>query len=108
MRKAIFLLIAVIAAFLALTACETDGGEPVTLYSTNALTIERAGRETYIRDLAGNAEYTFTTHRTRAKKGTADIVRTANTTTTTDTIKLSTVHGIIIVETADGETLYIK
>ncbi len=106
--KRLLLAIALVTALFALTACETDGGEPVTLYSTDALTIERAGRETYIKDLAGNAEYTFTTHRTRTRKTAADIVRTANTTTTTDTIKLSTVHGIIIVDTADGETLYIK
>ena len=84
------------------------GANLLTLYSTNALTIERAGRETYIRDLAGNAEYTFTTHRTRTKKGTAEAVRKASTSTHTETIDIKTVHGLIIVTTAEGETLYIK
>ena len=100
--------ILLIGLLFALTACGSETGDKVTLYEGNALKIEREGAITRIYDLEGGGEYTFTTHRTRAKKGTADIVRTANTTTTTNTIKISTVHGIIIVETADGEPLYIK
>lgn len=106
--KRITAIILLVGLLFALTACGKCGEGIVTLYEGNALKIEREGAITRIYDLAGNAEYTFTTHRTRAKKGTEDIVKTANTTTTTDTIKISTVHGIIIVETADGETLYIK
>ena len=101
-------LILLVGLLFALTACGRTADDKLTLYEGNALKIEREGAITRIYDLEGGGEYTFTTHRTRAKKGTADIVRTANTTTTTDTIKISTVHGIIIVETADGETLYIK
>lgn len=101
-------LILLVGLLFALTACGTGADDKLTLYEGNALKIEREGAITRIYDLEGGGEYTFTTHRTRAKKGTEDIVKTANTTTTTDTIKISTVHGIIIVETADGETLYIK
>ena len=101
-------LILLVGLLFALTACGKVTSDKVTLYEGNALKIEREGAITRIYDLEGGGEYTFTTHRTRAKKGTEDIVKTANTTTTTDTIKISTVHGIIIVETADGETLYIK
>lgn len=99
---------ALICLVLALTACGMKTGDKVTLYEGNALKIVREGGITRIYDLAGGGEYFFTAHRTRAKKETEDIVKTANTTTTTDTIKISTVHGIIIVETADGETIYIR
>ena len=101
-------LILLVGLLFALTACGRTADDKKTIYEGNALKIEREGAITRICDLEGGGEYTFTTHRTRAKKGTEDIVKTANTTTTTDTIKISTVHGIIIVETADGETLYIK
>ena len=101
-------LILLVGLLFALTACGRTADDKLTLYEGNALKIEREGAITRIYDLEGGGEYTFTTHRTRAKKGTADIVRTANTTTTTDTINIKTVHGIIIVTTADGETLYIK
>ncbi len=106
--KRITAIILLVGLLFALTACGKVTGDKVTLYEGNALKIEREGAITRIYDLAGNAEYSFTAHRTRAKKGTEDIVKTANTTTTTDTINIKTVHGIIIVTTADGETLYIK
>ncbi len=107
MKKTAF-IIALGMLILSLTACGKGADDITTLYEGNAVKIEREGAITRIYDLAGNAEYTFTAHRTRAKKGTEDIVKTANTTTTTDTINIKTVHGIIIVTTADGETLYIK
>ena len=106
--KRITALIALVGLLFALTACGRGAEGTITLYEGNAVKIEREGAITRIYDLEGGGEYSFKTTRTRAKKGTADIVRTANTSTTTDTIKISTVHGIIIVETADGETLYIK
>ena len=106
--KRITALILLVGLLFALTACGTGADDKKTIYEGNALKIEREGAITRIYDLAGNAEYSFTAHRTRAKKGTEDIVKTANTTTTTDTINIKTVHGIIIVTTADGETLYIK
>ena len=93
---------------LSLTACGKGADDITTLYEGNAVKIEREGAITRIYDLEGGGEYSFTTHRTRAKKGTAEAVRTANISTTTDTIKISTVHGLIIVTTANGETLYIK
>ena len=106
--KRITAIILLVGLLFALTACGKVTGDKVTLYEGNALKIEREGALTRIYDLEGGGEYSFTAHRTRAKKGTEDIVKTANTTTTTDTINIKTVHGIIIVTTADGETLYIK
>ena len=108
MKRIIALIIALGTLVFALTACGKGAGDIVTLYEGNALKIEREGAITRIYDIAGNTEYTFTKTPTRTKKGTADIVDTASTSTTTDTINISTVHGIIIVTTADGETLYIK
>ena len=108
MKRTIALIIALGTLLFALTACGKGAGDIVTLYEGNALKIEREGAITRIYDLVGNAEYTFIKTRTRAKNGAADIVKTSSTTTTTDTINISTVHGIIIVTTADGETLCIK
>ena len=102
------LIFALVGLLFALTACGSGADDKLTLYEGNAVKIEREGAITRIYDLEGGGEYSFTAHRTRAKKGTAEAVRTANTSTTTDTIKISTVHGLIIVTTADGETLYIK
>lgn len=108
MKRTIALIIALGTLLFALEACGKGAGDIATLYEGNVLKIEREGAITRIYDLVGNAEYTFTKTRTRAKNGAADIVKTASTTTTTDTINISTVHEIIIVTTADGETLYIK
>lgn len=108
MKKTTAFIIALGMLILSLTACGKGADDITTLYEGNAVKIEREGAITRIYDLEGGGEYSFTTHRTRAKKGTAEAVRTANTSTTTDTIKISTVHGLIIVTTADGETLYIK
>ena len=107
MKRTIALL-ALVTLLFSLVACGKAADGITTLYEGNAVKIEREGAITRIYDLEGGGEYSFKTTRTRAKKGTADTVKTANTSTTTDTIKISTVHGIIIVETADGETLYIK
>ena len=99
---------ALICLVFALTACGTETGGIETLYEGNALKIEREGAITRIYDLAGGGEYSFTAHRARVKKEATNIVKTANTINTTDTISIKTVHGIIIVTAADGETLYVR
>ena len=105
--KRITALIVLAGLLLALPACGR-ARDIVTLYEGNALKIEREGAVTRIYDLEGGGAYTFTTHRTRTRKSQATPVRTANTSTHTDTIDIKTVHGLIIVTTADGKTLYIK
>lgn len=105
--KAAAVLLALAMALFALTGCTNDAGKVFTLYDGNGLKIEREGVETRIYDLEGEAEYTFTSH--RVKKGAAEPVKEAQTTTDTDTIKIQTVHGLIIVTSkATGTTLYIK
>ena len=99
-------LILALAMFL-LTACN-KAEEVKTLYEGDALKVERQGAITRIYDIAGGGEYTFTTHRTRTKKNEAQPVKEASTSTSTETIDIKTVHGLIIVTTKDGETLYIK
>ena len=108
MKRIIALIIALGTLVFALTACGKGAGDIVTLYEGNALKIEREGAITRIYDLEGGGEYTFTAHRTRTSKDAAQYVQEAQTTAKTETIEIKTVHGIIIVTTADGETLYIK
>lgn len=105
--KAAAVLLALVMALFALTGCTNDAGKVFTLYDGNGLKIEREGVETRIYDLEGEAEYTFTSH--RVKKSAAEPVKEAQTTTDTDTIKIQTVHGLIIVTSkATGTTIYIK
>lgn len=105
--KAAAVLLALVMAVFALTGCTNDAGKVFTLYDGNGLKIEREGVETRIYDLEGEAEYTFTSH--RVKKSAAEPVKEAQTTTDTDTIKIQTVHGLIIVTSkATGTTIYIK
>lgn len=105
--KAAAVLLALVMALFALTGCTNDAGKVFTLYDGNGLKIEREGVETRIYDLEGEAEYTFTSH--RVKKSAAEPVKEAQTTTDTDTIKIQTVHGLIIVTSkATGTTLYIR
>lgn len=103
---AIILVLATAAVFL--VGCTNTQQGALTLYETDTLKIEREGAETRIYDLVGDSEYTFTAHRTRARKDATQDVQEAMTTAATDTITIKTVHGIIIVTTADGRTLYIK
>lgn len=106
-RKAVAVLLALVMAVFALTGCTKTQQGTYTLYEANGLKIEREGIETRIYDLEGEAEYTFTSH--RVKKSAAEPVKEAQTTTDTDTIKIQTVHGLIIVTSkATGTTIYIK
>lgn len=102
-------LILALAALFSLTGCAKTGGKVVTLYSTEALKIEREGAETRIFDLAGKAEYTFTSRRVKATNGAAANIGVAKTTADTDTVTIQTVHGLIIVTVkSTGKTLYIR
>lgn len=101
-------VLALVMAAAVLVGCTNRQQEAVTIYETDLLKIERQGAETRIADLVGNDTYTFTTHRTRTSKDAVQYVQKAKTTAHTDTITISTVHGIIIVTTADGTTVYIK
>ena len=107
--KATALLLALVMAVFALTGCTKDGGEVVTLYDTNALKIEQEGAETRIYDLEGDAEYTFTSRKVRAARGTIAHISEAKTAADTDTVTVQTVYGVIIVTVKEtGETLYIR
>ena len=108
-RKTTALLLALVMAVFALTGCTKNEADILTLYESNGLKIEREGAQTRIYDLEGGADYTFTSHRVRAAKGTAAQISEAKTTADTDTVTIKTVYGLIIVtEKATGTTLYIK
>ena len=107
--KAAAVLLALAMALFALTGCTDRTPAAITLYDTESLYIERQGAETRVYDRVGGADYTFTSHRVRAAKGTTARIREAQTSTDTDTIQIKTVYGLIIVtDKTTGTTLYIK
>ena len=105
-------LLALTMAVFALIGCTKTAPAVNTIYESNALKIDQQGAETRIYDLEGDAEYTFTTYRRRVLRGTAGTaaqVTEGKTTADTDTIKIQTAHGLIIVtEKTSGTTLYVK
>ncbi len=105
--KPVIVLAALVLALFTVTGCTKIEPAVQTIYSTDTLKIESQGAETRVYDCAGNATYTFTTHRVRKVQG-GDIA-TVKTTTDTDTIRLQTVRSLIIAtdKTADT-TVYIN
>jgi hypothetical protein len=97
-------------ALFALTGCTKGEADILTLHDTESLYIERQGAETRVYDRIGEAQYTFTSHRARVKKGDpAQIIKEADTTADTDTITIQTVHGLIIVtDKTAGTTYFIR
>lgn len=107
---AAIITVALIAATL--TGCTRA---TVTLYDTATLRIEKQGAETRIYDLAGNEDYTFTKQRVRRMGDSSTPATepqpkdTPKLCADTDTIKLQTVHSIIIVtDKTAGSTYYIS
>ncbi len=108
-KKASVLLLALIIALFALVGCTNGAPDKVTIHDTNTLKIEREGAKTTVYDVAGDASYIFTTHRTRTRKTDAPKISEATTTADTETIRLQTVYNMIIItDKTTGETLYIR
>lgn len=102
-RRAAAAILGVILAVFILAGCQQQAG---TVYESDTLRIERDGAAVCIYDLVGDAAYTFTAHRTRTQ---AADVREVKTCTDTDTIRLQTAGGTIIVtDKTAGKTLYVK
>ena len=102
-------MLAIITALFALTGCRNSAADKMTIHDTNTLKIEREVAKTTVYDVAGDAQYIFTTTRTRTPKGTAAQISEAKTTTDTETIRLQTVYSMIIVtDKTTGETFYIR
>lgn len=113
--KRLFAIIILSVMTASLLACGTlegsvlASGDIVTLYDSDTVKIEREDRETRIYDLEGNAQYSFQVKRIRQPKGTAEAVKTATVNVNTSTVKIETVHGLIIVTIkAEGKTIYVK
>lgn len=107
MKKAIVLFIVLGVLTLFLTGC-TRTAEEGTLYTSGTLEIVREGTKTRILDLAGKSEYSFTSKRERAKTGEKSVTN-GIVTADTDTIRIETAHGIIIVtDKTAGSTVYVK
>ena len=92
-----------LAAAFVFAGCSKQ--QAATLYDSDSLRIVREGAYTRIYDLAGDAEYTYHTHRTRA----AQAVKEAAPGIDTETVKIQSVHTIIIItDKTAGKTLYIR
>lgn len=115
-KKGLRLAAAIITvALIAATLTGCTKAATVTLYDTDTLRIERQGAETRIYDLAGNEDYTFTKQRVRRVKDSSTPATepqpkdTPRLCADTDTIKLETVHSIIIItDKTAGSTYYIS
>lgn len=102
-------ILALVMAVFAFTGCAGAQKGAITLYDSETLYIEREGAETRIFDQAGGTAYTITSHLVRVPADPAAQVGEATTRVETDTIRLQTVHGLIIVtDKTTGKTLYIK
>lgn len=108
-------LVAAIIVTLVVDAIHASTVTTVTLYDTDTLRIEKEGAETRIYDLAGNEDYTFTKQRVRRVKDSSTPATepqpkdTPRLCADTDTIKLETVHSIIIItDKTAGSTYYIS
>ena len=109
MKKRIAFLLALSMLLVALIACKSPAADIVTLYEGNGLKIEREGAVTRVHDLTGGAMYTFTAHRQRVVRGAAELVKVAMIAADTPTVKIQTVHGLIIIEAkSSGVTLYVR
>lgn len=101
------ILILFTGLLLVLTACKNGKTDTLTLYEGKAVKITQKGDITHIYDLIGNSEYTFKKHPVKMPKDEKEPVKEATEHTSTNTIDIKTVHGLIIVTGADGKTLYI-
>lgn len=113
MKKATAIIVLAVIVFM-LIAC-APGRDPgavagiETIYTSDTVKIEREGNKTRVFDLEGNAQYSFQVKRTRQPKGAAEAVKTATVNVDTSTVKIETVHGLIVVTIkAEGKILYIK
>lgn len=101
--------ICLLAAVFALVSCATATAKEITIHDTETLKIAQSGHITTVYDLAGNAEYSFITRRVRTQPGAAENVRQAATQTETETIRIQTVYGILIItDKTTGEVVYIR
>ena len=111
-KRAAALLISLVMALFCFTGC-TKAERVNILYDTETLYIEREGAKTRVYDRIGEARYTFTSHRVRVRQDQSEAERQskdkAQTAADTDTIKIQTVHNIIIVtDRTTGEVYYFN
>ena len=110
MRQQLYKLsLAIVLLFVLLTGCSAEP-KTETLHQSQTVRVERTGNNTTVYDLVSGTEYSFTSHRTRVKKGDAAAhASKAITAADTETIKLQTVYGLIILEDkTEAQTYYIK
>lgn len=104
-RQRTLALILTLAVVLMLAGC-TRQQEPVTIWSSDTLVIDRQGKTLYVRDLTGGTTYTLGTKRVRK---TGQEAQEAKSLVNTDTIRIETARRMVIVtDKAAGKTVYIQ
>ena len=104
-RQRTLALIVALAVVLMLAGC-TQHREPVTIWSSDTLVIDRQGKTLYVRDLTGGTTYTLGTKRVRK---TGQEAQEAKSLVNTDTIRIETARRVVIVtDKTAGQTVYIQ
>lgn len=104
-RQRTLALILTLAVVLMLAGC-TRQQEPVTIWNTDTLVIDREGKTLYVRDLTGGTTYTLGTKRVRKTQQEA---QEAKSLVNTDTIRIETARRVVIVtDKTAGQTVYIQ
>lgn len=107
-KRTIAMVLAVVVLALTLAGCARRR-EPVTIWSSDTLRIEREGCTFRIHDLAGGGSYTLGITHIKRTPGITQEVQTARSLVDTETITIETAHKLIIVtDKASGKTLYIR
>ncbi len=104
-RQRTLALIVVLAVVLMLAGC-TRQQEPVTIWSSDTLVIDREGKMLHVHDLTGGTTYTLGTKRVRKTQQEA---QEAKSLVNTDTIRIETARRVVIVtDKTAGQTVYIQ
>lgn len=104
-RQRTLALILTLAVVLMLAGC-TRQQEPVTIWSSDTLVIDRQGKTLYVRDLTGGTTYTLGTKRVRK---TGQEAQEAKSLVDTATIRIETARRMVIVtDKTAGKTVYVQ
>lgn len=104
-RQRTLALILTLAVVLMMAGC-TQRREPVTIWSSDTLVIDREGKTLHVRDLTGGTTYTLGTKRVRK---TGQEAQEAKSLVNTATIRIETARRVVIVtDKTAGKIIYLQ